>query len=139
MGNPNRGEGVPYTASPTQTREEGAYAPILRAVRAHLLLVVGAAILAVLTAVVWETTRAPKYEATAEVLVSPVSNSGGYAGLPAVVTDSAADPARTLQTATSVIESPVAALTTARQLRGKWSQKSVGEAVSVQPRGESDI
>jgi Mrp family chromosome partitioning ATPase len=139
MGNPNRGEGVSYSASPTQTREEGAYAPILRAVRAHLRLVVGVAVLAVLTAVVFEASRAPKYEATAQVLVSPVSNNGGYAGLPAVVTDSSADPARTLQTATSVLESPVAASMTAHQLRGKWNQKSVSEAVNVQPRGESDI
>jgi Mrp family chromosome partitioning ATPase len=104
-----------------------------------LLLVAGIAMLAVVTAVVWETSRAPKYSATAQILVSPVSNSGGYAGLPAVVTDSSADPARTLQTATSVLESPVAALATADQLRGNWNQKRVGEAVSVQPRGESDV
>jgi Mrp family chromosome partitioning ATPase len=72
------------------------------------------------------------------VLVTPVANDGPYVGLP-VVTDSSADPARTLQTATSVLESPTAAQASARQLGGNWSRKSVSEAVSVQPRGESNI
>ncbi len=121
------------------SREEGAYAPVLRAVRAHLLLVAGIVVLAVAAAGVWATTRAPKYKATAQVLVSPVSNGGAYSGLPAVVQDSSVDPARTLQTATSVVESPAAALATAATLHGKWTQKSVGEAIAVQPRGESDV
>lgn len=121
------------------SREEGSYAPVLRAVRAHLLLVAGVVVLAVAAAGVWATTRAPTYKATAQVLVSPVSNGGAYSGLPAVVQDSSVDPARTLQTATSVVESPAAALATAATLHGKWTQKSVGEAIAVQPRGESDV
>jgi Mrp family chromosome partitioning ATPase len=121
------------------SREEGAYAPILRAVKAHLLLVLGVVVLAVATAGAWATTRAPKYDATAQILVSPVSNGGAYSTLPAVVQESSADPQRTLQTATSVIESPAAALATAATLHGKWTQKTVGEAVAVQPRGESDV
>jgi Mrp family chromosome partitioning ATPase len=120
-------------------RDEGAYAPILRAVRAHVLLVVTVVVVAVATAAVWEKTRAAKYDATAQVLVSPVANDGTYAGLPAVVTANSADPARTLQTATSVVESPAAASLTAQQLRGNWTRKSIEEAVEVQPRGESDI
>ena len=128
-----------YRPSPPSTREEGAYAPVLRAIRAHLVLVAGVAILAVAAAVLLETSRAPEYKATAQILVSPVSNNGVYAGLPAVVTESASDPARTLQTATSVLESSAAALETAGQLRGHWTQKNVSEAVSVQPRGESDV
>lgn len=130
---------MPYRSSPNATREEGAYAPIVRAVKAHKLLVAGVAILAVLTAALWETSKAPKYKATAQILVSPVATDSAYAGLPAIVTESSSDPARTLQTATSVIESPLAASTTAQQLRGRWTQKSVGEAVSVEPRGESDV
>ena len=122
-----------------QNRDEGTYAPILRAVRANLLLVITIVVVAGVTAVVWEKTRPAKYNATAQILVSPVSNDGTYAGLPAVITADSADPARTLQTATSVVESPAAATLTAQQLRGKWTQKSVGEAVAIQPRGESDI
>jgi Mrp family chromosome partitioning ATPase len=125
--------------SQTQNRDEGTYAPILRAVRANLLLVITIVVVAGVTAVVWEKTRPAKYNATAQILVAPVANDGTYAGLPAVITADSADPARTLQTATSVVESPAAAALTAQQLRGKWTQKSVGEAVAIQPRGESDI
>jgi Mrp family chromosome partitioning ATPase len=112
--------------------------PYLRAIRAHPLLVAVVAIVAVATAVVWHKTRTPQYKATAQVLVTAVANNGSYAGLP-VVTESSSDPARTLQTATSVLESPVVALATAKQLHGGWTQKNVGAAISVQPRGESDI
>jgi Mrp family chromosome partitioning ATPase len=110
----------------------------MRAIRAHPLLIAAVAIVAVGTAVVWQKTRTPKYEATAQILVTPVANTGPYAGLP-VVTESSSDPARTLQTATSVLESSTAALATSRQLHGKWTQKRVSEAISVQPRGESNI
>src|SRR5258707_12857014 len=90
------------------SREEGAYAPVLRAVRAHLLLVAGIVVLAVAAAGGWATTRAPKYKATAQVLGSPVSNWCAYSGLPAAVQDSPADPAPTLQTAASAVGSPAA-------------------------------
>lgn len=112
--------------------------PYLRAIRAHRLLVAAVVIVAVVSAGAWHKSRTPKYKATAQILVTSVANDGSYAGLP-VVTESSSDPARTLQTATSVLESPVAALATSKQLQGNWTQKSVGEAISVQPRGESDI
>ena len=138
-GKPEPWSAVSDRLSSMPNREEGAYAPILRAVRANLLLVITIVVVSVATAVVWEKTRPSKYNATAQILVTPVSNDGTYAGLPAVVTADSADPARTLQTATSVVESPAAAILTAQQLRGSWTQKSVGEAVAIQPRGESDI
>jgi Mrp family chromosome partitioning ATPase/capsular polysaccharide biosynthesis protein len=118
--------------------EEGAHAPFVRAVRAHYLFVIAVALVAVVTAVVWEETRAPKYAATAQILVTPVT-SGAYSGLPAVVTSTSAEQARTLETATSIVESPAAAQATARQLGRRWTQNAVSEAIRVQPRGESDI
>ncbi len=127
-----------YRPSPTQVNEQGAHVPFLRAIRAHPLLIAAVAIVAVATAVIWQESRTPTYKATAQILVTPTANNGAYAGLP-VIAESSSDPARTLQTATSVLESPAAALATSKQLRGHWTQKSVGEAVSVQPRGESDI
>jgi Mrp family chromosome partitioning ATPase len=138
-GNPNLERAVSDRYSPMQNREEGAYAPILRAVRANLLLVITIVIVAGATAVVFEKTRPATYKATAQILVTPVANEGTYAGLPAIITADSADPARTMQTATSVVESPSAALVTAQQLPGNWTRKKVDEAVAVQPRGESDI
>lgn len=127
-----------FRPSPSPTQEQGAHVPYLRAVRAHRLLVVAVAIVAVVAAGVWQKTRSAKYEATAQVLVTPLPDAGSYVGLP-VVTESSADPSRTMQTATSVLESPTATLATARQLRGSWTKKSVGEAISVQPRGEANV
>ncbi|MGA7704810.1 MAG: hypothetical protein WB998_07930 [Solirubrobacteraceae bacterium] len=127
-----------YQSSPSSAPEQGAHVPYVRAVRAHPLLVVAVAIVAVVAAGVWQKTRSAKYEATAQVLVTPLPNAGPYVGLP-VVTESSADPSRTMQTATSVLESPAATLATAHQLGGNWTKKSVGEAVSVQPRGEANV
>jgi len=127
-----------YPSSPSSAPEQGAHVPYVRAVRAHPILVVAVAIVAVIAAGVWQKSRSAKYEATAQVLVTPLPNAGPYVGLP-VVTESSADPSRTMQTATSVLESPAATLATAHQLGGKWTKKSVGEAVSVQPRGEANV
>ncbi len=127
-----------YRPSPAQAHEQGAHVPYLRAIRAHPLLILAIVVVAVATAIAWETKRTPSYKATTQILVTPVSNEGAYVGLP-VITNASADPARALQTANSVLESPLAALNTAKQLRGSWTSKGVQEAVSVQPRGESDI
>jgi len=113
--------------------------PFVRAARAHWLLVAVVTIVAVATALVWEETRAAKYSATAQILVTPVESAVAYAGLPAVVIASSADPARTLQTATSILESPEAARSTALTLGHKRRQNAVSAAISVQPLGESDI
>jgi Mrp family chromosome partitioning ATPase/capsular polysaccharide biosynthesis protein len=118
--------------------EQGAHVPYVRAVRAHPFLVVIIGLVAVIVAQVWRDTRSPKYEATAQVLVSPVAYGGAYVGLP-VITESANDPSRTLQTATSVLKSQDAALATAGALGHPWTEGGVAAAVTVQPLGESDI
>ncbi len=112
--------------------------PYIRAVRAHPLIVIVIVIVAVAAAVGISKSHSLSYEATTQVLVTPVSNGGPYVGLP-VVTETANDPSRTLQTATSVLKSPAAALATANDLHHGWTQRSVSEAVSVEPLGESNI
>ncbi|HEY7934762.1 MAG TPA: hypothetical protein VID48_13145 [Solirubrobacteraceae bacterium] len=112
--------------------------PYLRAIRAHPLLVAAIVVVAVAAAVGWRKARAPSYQATAQVLVTAVASNGPYVGLP-VVTESSNDPSRTLQTATSVLKSPAAALGTSTRVPGHFTEKSVTEAISVQPLGESDI
>jgi Mrp family chromosome partitioning ATPase len=124
--------------STTTPPEQGAHAPYLRAIRAHPVLVAAVAIVAVAAAVAWQKARTPAYEATAQVLVTPVSGGGPYVGLP-VITESSNYPSRTLQTATSVLKSPAAALATAIHMPGHWARKSVTERINVQPLGESNI
>jgi len=127
-----------YGTSQTPPREDGAHSAYLRAVRAHPLLLGMIVLVAVATSVAWLSVRTAKYQATAQLLVTPVSNDGSYSGLP-VITDSSSDPARTLQTAATVIQSPAAAAAAAKTLGAGWNPISVGTAVEVQPRGESDI
>jgi len=119
-------------------QREGAHTPFVRAARAHPLVVALVVLAAAATSIALLKARTAEYEATAQILVTPTSNDGVFAGLP-VVTNSSADPARTLQTATTILQSPAAAAAAARTLRGGWTAASVGRAVDVQPQGESDI
>lgn len=125
----------PLNAIPS---EQGAHVPYIRAIRAHPLVVVAIVVVAVVAAVALEKSHHPSYQATSQVLVTPVGNGGPYIGLP-VVTESANDPSRTLQTATSLLKSPAAAAATAAALGGQWSQQAVSEGISVQPLGETNI
>lgn len=129
---------MPNPPFPTPLPEQGAHVPYVRAIRAHPLLVVAIAILAVAVAVAWQKSRTPVYKATAQVLVTPVSNGGLYVGLP-VLAESSNYPSRTLLTATSVLKSPAAVLATAAGMYGHWTEKKVTEAISIQPLGESNI
>lgn len=128
-----------YAFPSTPSSEEPAYIPYVRAVRAHGLLVGCIVLLALVTAIFWQESRTPKYEATAQILVTPVGGESAYVGLPAIVTSSSADPSRTVQTATSILQSPAAAALAASHLGNGWSKQKVAQAVSVQPRGESDV
>jgi Mrp family chromosome partitioning ATPase len=128
-----------YASPSTHSSEEGAHVAYLRAVRAHPLLVGFIVLVALVTAVVWQHSRTPSYEATAQVLVTPVADESAYVGLPAIVTSASADPSRTVQTATSILESPAAAALAASNLGSGWTKQAVARSVSVQPRGESDV
>lgn len=119
---------------------ESPLGPYLWAIRAHPLVIAAVVIVAVLVSVAVIETRTATYKATAEVLVTPLSEgaaSGAYAGLP-IVTESPSEPARTLQTAASVLRSQQASEATAKALPG-WSFRKVANAVEVEPRGETQI
>lgn len=128
-----------YASPSTHVSEEGAHVAYLRAVRAHPVLVVFIVLVALATAFLWQHSRTPSYEATAQVLVTPVAEESVYVGLPSLVTSSSSDPSRTMQTATSILESPGAAALAASNLGGGWTKQLVAKAVSIQPRGESNV
>ena len=127
-----------YVPPAPPAQHEGAHLPFLRAARAHPLLIAVVVLVAAATSIALVKTRTPEYESTAQVLVTPTSNDGVYAGLP-VVTESSADPARTLQTATTILKSAAASTDAARTLGDPWTPTSVGRAIQVQPQGESDV
>lgn len=103
-------------------------------------MLVAAVVLATLAgAGAWLVVRSPEYRATAEVLVSPAAyDDDSYVGLP-VPQDTPRDPVRAVQTAAEMLDSPAAAAATARRLGDGWSAGRVRAAVTVEPRGESNV
>jgi Mrp family chromosome partitioning ATPase len=126
----------PNSTQPASDEGDGAFAPFRRAARAHPWLIAAVTLVALAAGVLWAAQRTRHYEATAQVLVTPLAGGGSYTGLP-ILTDSV-DPTRILQTAASVLDSPTAAAATARQVPG-WSAQRVGDAVDVTPLGQSNI
>jgi capsular exopolysaccharide synthesis family protein len=125
-------------AAPAPDRNEGALGPYLRAVAAHRLLVFSTTLLAVLGAVAWLALRSPDYEATAELLVTPLpQDDRSFFGLD-LFRDSG-DPTRTVQTAATVLRTPEAAEEAARKLGGDFTRSRVLESVEVEPRGQSSV
>jgi Mrp family chromosome partitioning ATPase/capsular polysaccharide biosynthesis protein len=117
---------------------EGALPAYLAAIRAHPLIVVLVTLTTVAASVAFLLLRSPSYEATADILVNPLPPEDQvFLGLPLL--RDAGDPARTAQTAASLIESRAAAELTAQQLGAGWDADRVLDAVKVAPRGESNV
>jgi len=89
-------------------------------------------------AIAWLSHRSPHYQATANILFTPVpSDNEGANGLP-VLRDSS-DPTRLSQTAASLLDTPQAAILASKELRGGWAPSHIREAVAVEPQGQSNI
>jgi Mrp family chromosome partitioning ATPase/capsular polysaccharide biosynthesis protein len=128
----------PNAPVPRPDAGEGALAPYLRAIRARWYLVALATIAAVAGSLVLLSTSSRDYEATAKLYVAPVErNDRTFLGL-RVLRDSN-DPARVVQTAATLVESPEAADLTAKRLGGDWTQARVLRAVRVEPLGQSSV
>ncbi len=126
------------SAPPGAPVSEAALSPYLRAIRGHKLLVVLVTLAAVAGSLLWLTLRTPTYEATAELLVTPLpQDDRTFLGLQ-LLRDSG-DPTRTVQTAANLVKSPQAAQITARALGSDWSTRRVLGAVQVEPQGQSNI
>src|SRR5437867_11592757 len=109
---------IERTTSPlAPMRPEGALGPYMRALRSHRLLVLAITLLALAAAIGWLAHRSPQYQAKAEILVSPLpQDDQTFLGIPDVLRDSPSDPTRTIQTAATFIDSPLAAALAARHV-----------------------
>jgi Mrp family chromosome partitioning ATPase/uncharacterized protein involved in exopolysaccharide biosynthesis len=117
---------------------EGALAPYLRAVRSHWPVVLLIALAVAGLAALWSQTRPATYEASAEMLVTPLpSDEDAFLGLPYI--RDTGDPPRTLQTAATLIDSQRAAALAARRLGAAWSPREVERAIEVSPQGQSSV
>src|SRR5215213_2839552 len=96
-------------SSPPDAGSDGrGAAGVVASIRAHPWLVGGIALLAMLVTLVWAAARNPTYEASAQVLVTPLPDSDrALPGLPLLRASS--DRTRLVETAASLLESPSAA------------------------------
>jgi Mrp family chromosome partitioning ATPase/capsular polysaccharide biosynthesis protein len=124
--------------SPQLGQQESALGPYLRAIRNHKRVVALIVLAAIVGAGAWLKLRTPDYEATAQMLVTPLPQGDTtFAGLQ-LLRDSG-DPTRTVQTAAALVDSPQAADLAAQRLGGGLTGDDVLGTVSVQPQGQSNI
>jgi tyrosine-protein kinase len=110
----------------------------LRILRRHWLSVAWLTVFTAVVAFVMVSGTTRSYEASASVLVSPASASDpSFIGTGAVI--DSGDPARTVQTAAALIDSPQAADAAARAMGPGWSGPGIAGSTSVSPRGQSSV
>jgi len=117
--------------------DERALSPYRRALRRHPWIVVLVTLTALGAGIAWLQLRPAEYEATAQVLVTPVAAEVAPNGLP-ILTESV-DPTRTLETAATMLVSPQAAMRAAERLDGAADPADVMAGVTVAPQGDSNI
>lgn len=126
------------TIPPGSDAGGAALGPYLRAIRSHAVVFVLVTLAALGGAAALLVMRTPTYEATAELLVTPLQQDDRtFIGI-TLLRDSG-DPTRTVQTAAALIDSPEVARRTARALGGGMTQASVQRDTNVEPLGESNI
>ena len=117
---------------------ESAFGSYLRAIRSHPFVVVLVTLAVLAGAVAWLALRPASYEATAQVLVTPLAQDDqNFIGLE-VLRDSG-DPTRTVQTAATLVQSQAAADAAAKRLGAGQSGGDVFDSVTVEPQGESNV
>jgi capsular exopolysaccharide synthesis family protein len=118
--------------------ERGAVGPYLRAIRSRPLIVLIVTLAALAGAIAWVEHRSSHYQATADILFTPVpSDNEGANGLP-VLRDSS-EPTRLSQTAASLLDTPQASILAATTMGRGWTSSRIREAVKVEPQGQSYI
>jgi uncharacterized protein involved in exopolysaccharide biosynthesis len=111
----------------------------MEAIRRHPRVVLGITVLALAAGIAWLFLRSPSYEASANVLLSPVSvDDRALLGIE-LVRDTGGDPTRAVQTAAGLLESPVAASATAVAMGRDWTPAEVRDAVRVEPEGQTNL
>ncbi|MFV0523280.1 MAG: YveK family protein [Acidimicrobiales bacterium] len=109
----------------------------MRAVRRYWLLVPVAVVGCLVGAAVYVRTVEPRYATSADVLVSPVTTDRAIPGTGVIV--ESVEPIRAVQTAAALIETDEAARRTAAVMGGPWTMEQVRLAVTVRPRGQSNV
>jgi non-specific protein-tyrosine kinase len=118
--------------------ERQGAARYLHALREHWLLILGIVAIAVGAAVAYSLLAAKRYEAEADLLVTPVSASDDtFLGI-SVLRESA-DQTRTVLTAARLVETPQVADGVRERLALEESRQDLLEAVEVRPLSQANI
>jgi len=116
-----------------------ALAPYLTAIRRRFWLVAAIVLVTVGAAAGWLVKRTPTYQADAQILVAPLTDSDqAFVGLP-IVRAAEADPARSVATAAALLDTPEADRLTAKRLSDGTTAAAVGASVAVLPSSDSNI
>jgi Mrp family chromosome partitioning ATPase/capsular polysaccharide biosynthesis protein len=120
------------------TGDDGALWPVLAALRKRWWLVVVLVAVAVAVAFLGLAQRTPKYEAQAQILVTPYQE--GESSISGIrILRGTGDGARDLQTATALLTSPKTAAAVASSVGGGLTASAVDADVTLEPIGGSDI
>lgn len=123
-----------FTTSARNERREAAQ--YLRAIRQHWLLVIMLVVVTVGSALFFVTSTAKRFQATADIVVTPVSaNDDTFQGIS--VFRSAADGSSTVVTAARVFNSPEIRVPARRAMRAAKIADSA--SVSINPLSQADI
>jgi Mrp family chromosome partitioning ATPase/capsular polysaccharide biosynthesis protein len=117
--------------------ERQGTARYLQALAQHWPFIVGSLALAVAAAVLYLSGAESRYEAHADVLVTPVAiNDATFVGLP-VIRESGEG--RGVLTAARLIETPQVADNARKQLRARTTREKLFDAIHVAPQQQSNI
>jgi len=123
---------------PLEYEPVSALVPLLQAVWSRRWLVLAIAAVTVGACALWLTQRSLTYEASAQILVTPlVEGEDSLVGLP-IVRTSPGDPTRTVETAARVVTSPAIASATASEVGG-ITGPDVTRAVTIEPQEGTNV
>jgi Mrp family chromosome partitioning ATPase/capsular polysaccharide biosynthesis protein len=128
-------ESLDLTPPPRAEEAAGTY---LQAIGRYWPLVFGSVLLAVLAGLITLSRSGHNYEASASILVSPLSSADPTFNGTGVVIETG-DPARTVQTAAALLNSRRASMMAAKAMGSGWDEARVQDAVNVTPRGQSNM
>ncbi|MBF6619484.1 MAG: hypothetical protein ITG02_04570 [Patulibacter sp.] len=118
--------------------DDGAGSPLLMAIAKRWWLLLVLALVAGGIAAVGVANRTPSYEATAQILVTPVPQSDPSLSGVRVLRGSS-DGARDLQTAAALLRTSVNDAETARRIGGGTTAEDVQSSVALEPLGGSNV
>jgi capsular exopolysaccharide synthesis family protein len=118
--------------------EEQGLARYVSTIRERKWLILATVLVCTLAAILYVATATKVYEAEADLLITPVTNSDTtYAGLGLITASS--DPTRDVETASKLVRSVNVAKRVKTQLRKTGSAQSLLDDVTVQPVATSNI